>query len=289
MTSDILEYKLVYQTKNHYPKGASEALFELLVLPCTNEYQTLKHYALTVEPHGEHTLQNNCFGFQTINISYREPIFSFFFEIRSSVEAKINELFAHTFLQPQDENTQLHAIEYQVDNYLFLRQTPFTALLTEQIAAFPLWQINDENLFAYLKRLCSAIYERYDFCPISTNVHTTATLTFEIGKGVCQDFAHLFLGICRTQNIAARYVSGYLHQGQGYKGDAQLHAWVEVCIPNVGWIGFDPTNNLLADEHYVKIAHGIDYSDCAPIKGVLKSHGEMHTEYSVYVRLESEQ
>ena len=101
--------------------------------------------------------------------------------------------------------------------------------------------------------------------------------------GVCQDFAHLFLAVMRANSIPARYVSGYLNQGQSFAGDAALHAWVEAFLPGTGWIGFDPSNNLLANAHYLKIGHGLDYSDCMPIKGVFVARANGNTEYSVKV------
>ena len=102
--------------------------------------------------------------------------------------------------------------------------------------------------------------------------------------GVCQDFTHLFLAIARKHKIPARYTSGYLHQGNGFKGDSQMHAWVECYIPEKGWLGFDPTNDLIALENHVKVAHGKDYQDCAPIKGILHTASAANqTEYSVEV------
>ena len=88
--------------------------------------------------------------------------------------------------------------------------------------------------------------------------------------GVCQDFSHVMIGILRHQQIAARYVSGYLNNEET-SVHTHLHAWVEVYIPFVGWKGFDPTNQLMEDEHYIKIAHGKDYLDCQTIKGILKT------------------
>jgi transglutaminase-like putative cysteine protease len=87
--------------------------------------------------------------------------------------------------------------------------------------------------------------------------------------GVCQDFAHVMLGMCRALKIPARYVSGYIYNGpSGTLAGAQAsHAWCEVYLPDLGWRALDPTNNQQADERYVKVAAGRDYADVAPIKG----------------------
>jgi len=89
--------------------------------------------------------------------------------------------------------------------------------------------------------------------------------------------------VCRLNKIPARYVSGYLNQGAGFTGPSQLHAWVEALIPELGWAGFDATNNLVADHHYIKIAHGTDYRDCSPIIGVLETSGAQKSIHSVTV------
>src|SRR5690606_3359672 len=117
-----------------------------------------------------------------------------------------------------------------------------------------------------------------------TTVATTASEALKLKKGVCQDYAHLFIAFSRANRIPVRYVSGYLNQGKKFFGSSFMHAWVEVYIPALGWVGFDPTNNLLVDENYIKVAHGADYLDCAPIKGVLKSIGqESKSDYQVKV------
>jgi transglutaminase-like putative cysteine protease len=122
-----------------------------------------------------------------------------------------------------------------------------------------------------------------EYPPESTDVNTPIEEVLQIRKGVCQDYAHLFISVCRKNKIPARYVSGYLNQGAGFTGSSQLHAWVEVLIPELGWIGFDATNNLVADHHYIKIAHGTDYRDCSPIIGVLETTGSQKSIHSVTV------
>ena len=88
-------------------------------------------------------------------------------------------------------------------------------------------------------------------------------------RGVCQDFAHLMIAICRSLGIPTRYVSGYLYNGpqSQLRGAQASHAWCEVHIPGKGWFGLDPTNDTLADERHIKIATGRDYQDAAPVSG----------------------
>ena len=116
-----------------------------------------------------------------------------------------------------------------------------------------------------------------------TDIDTRIDEVLHHRKGVCQDYAHLFIAICRKNKIPARYVSGYLNQGADFIGSSQMHAWVEALVPGLGWIGFDSTNNLLADHHYVKIAHGTDFRDCSPIVGILETSGMQRSIQSITI------
>ncbi|HXA45699.1 MAG TPA: transglutaminase family protein, partial [Candidatus Angelobacter sp.] len=109
-----------------------------------------------------------------------------------------------------------------------------------------------EFVFGFIK------YDSY-----STHVHTHMIEVMRDRRGVCQDFAHLLIGLCRVLKIPARYVSGYLATEKA----SATHAWVEVFIPGQGWRGLDPTHNRQIGETYVKIGHGRDYSDVPPISG----------------------
>ncbi|MDH5558044.1 MAG: transglutaminase family protein [Alphaproteobacteria bacterium] len=100
-----------------------------------------------------------------------------------------------------------------------------------------------------------------------THSETTAEDALGSGHGVCQDHAHIFIAAARLMGYPARYVSGYLMMDDRIEQDAS-HAWAEVYIPGVGWIGFDVSNNISPDERYVRIATGLDYKDAAPISGM---------------------
>lgn len=130
------------------------------------------------------------------------------------------------------------------------------------------------------------IHTEFRYEPGATAVTTMLDETFELRCGVCQDFTHVMLGMCRSIGIAARYASGYLYNGpkDSLVGAQASHAWCEVYLPASGWIGFDPTNNTLADERYVKLAVGRDYDDVAPVVG--SYHGTAHCRMEVRVEVE---
>jgi transglutaminase-like putative cysteine protease len=117
----------------------------------------------------------------------------------------------------------------------------------------------------------------------STTVHTHMSDVLRDRRGVCQDFAHVMLGLCRVIKIPALYVSGYL----ATEIASATHAWIEVLIPGAGWRGLDPTHNRQPDENYVKIAVGRDYADVPPVSGNYKGTTDRKMEVSVSIKPES--
>jgi transglutaminase-like putative cysteine protease len=116
------------------------------------------------------------------------------------------------------------------------------------------------------------VHAEYHYRPASTNVHTHMREVIRARHGVCQDFAHVMIGYCRSLRIPARYVCGYLYNGprDSLKGAQASHAWVEVFIDGVGWAGLDPTNAALAAGRHVKVAVGRDHADVSPLKGTYR-------------------
>ena len=130
------------------------------------------------------------------------------------------------------------------------------------------------------------MYARFEYSPRSTRVDSPIDEALEARKGVCQDFAHIFLSLVRPLGIPARYVSGYLFQTAGSQDrstDGATHAWVEVLLPDLGWVGLDPTNNLIADDRHIRVAIGRDYADVPPTRGVFKGVSTVRSELNVSV------
>ncbi len=133
------------------------------------------------------------------------------------------------------------------------------------------------------------IFSHFRYQPATTHVHTHMRDVLAARAGVCQDFAHVMLGLSRALKIPARYVSGYLYNGpaEHLKGAQASHAWVEIYVRGHGWCGLDPTNNRLADGHYVKVAVGRDYADVSPLKGTYRGTAKRELSVEVLVtRLE---
>ncbi len=126
--------------------------------------------------------------------------------------------------------------------------------------------------------IAEAIYTRLSYTPCVTTTQTTAAESFSIMSGVCQDFAHILIAICRNYGIFARYCVGFL------VGTGETHAWAEIYSETDGaWYGVDPTHNRLIEYDYIKIAHGRDASDCSVIRGVHRGEAGHTTQIRVVV------
>jgi transglutaminase-like putative cysteine protease len=140
-----------------------------------------------------------------------------------------------------------------------------------------------------LRELNSAIYRSFTYNQHVTRVDSPIDIALENRQGVCQDFTHIMLALCRSIGIPARYVSGYLY----HRRDDQLersvqdasHAWVEAWLPDLGWIGFDPTNNRLAAERHIRVSVANDYADASPSRGVFKGKADTALEVRVKVQM----
>ncbi len=136
-----------------------------------------------------------------------------------------------------------------------------------------------------LHRLMAHLHTRMRFDTGETNAETVATDAYDSGHGVCQDFAHIFIAVARAIGIPARYVSGHLYRREGDAAQEASHAWAEAHVPDVGWIAFDPTNGICADDAYIRVACGLDYRDAAPFAGRRRGGGTERLDVRVEVRL----
>lgn len=121
--------------------------------------------------------------------------------------------------------------------------------------------------------LMGAVADAVGFEVGATGVATCAADALRLGRGVCQDLAHVFIAAARARGLPARYVSGHLLRADGVEQQDAAHAWAEAHIAGLGWVGFDPTNRVCPTDAYVRVAVGLDYSDAAPVKGARDGGG----------------
>jgi transglutaminase-like putative cysteine protease len=156
------------------------------------------------------------------------------------------------------------------------------APFTENILAFTSQHARRSGL-ERVEALGRAVNAALEYEPGATDVRTTGDEALSLGRGVCQDFAHLLIAACRSEGIAARYVSGYLYDPGAGDGNAASHAWVDAWDDERGWFSLDPTHNRAQNELYVRIAVGRDYDDVPPTRGVFRGNATETLAVSVRV------
>jgi transglutaminase-like putative cysteine protease len=163
----------------------------------------------------------------------------------------------------------------------FVRFTPLLMGLTEEMSLD-----RHRDPLSLLHHINTGIYYAFRYVPDSTTVDSPIDVALESRSGVCQDYAHIMLALVRRMGIPCRYVSGYLftrRENNDQSADDASHAWVEAYLPDLGWLGFDPTNNLIAGERHIRVAVGRDYADVPPTRGIFKGDADSKMEVGVQV------
>jgi transglutaminase-like putative cysteine protease len=276
-------YIVEYSSENLYEEPVSDAIFEYLIFPCSDLAQTVLNYSIKHSASGEPFLRKNSFGFQTIVIRPKGGFTDFTFSFHSKIQKhKPIEVLTPEIYSLKEQLEIISSKSFFIDNHFFLSGTSLTNL-SRKHSKLVLKYRKGTSLINYFEQLNSYIHNIITYEKDTTTVYSTANDVMALGKGVCQDYAHLFIAMARSNDLPCRYVSGYLNQRDNYIGSAMLHAWVEVFIPGNGWIGFDPTNDMKTGIDHIKISHGKDYQDCSPIKGVILCNGGNTTSHQVKV------
>lgn len=228
----------------HFDKPVSKHHYALRCLPSDNNRQLVEETTLKITPVTKQSRTADNFGNIVVNGCINEPHTAFEVEVCGTV--------------------RIVSVDYEqtscgINDRLFLYPTPLTKTskaLTACLENMP--QASDYDKALHIMHY---IHDTMTYTPRSTDIFTTAAQAFEQKKGVCQDYAHIMLTLCRMNNIPARYVVGILN------GEGESHAWTEVLCKG-RWYGFDPTNNLLVNHEYIKFSHGRDYKDCMICRGI---------------------
>ena len=253
-----------HRTQLSYSDDVVESVMDSRLGPRTDEHQRWISFDLRVEPAASVRRYNDGFGNAAHLITIARPHRTIDVVMRGEIETTL----ADPFQPPGARPTALGP----GDSIDFLSPSPLIPRLPELVAlAQP---FAGKPAFETVQELMHLVHERLDYRPDVTTVETSVTEVLTHSSGVCQDFAHVLIGLCRAIGIPARYVSGYILVGADpdapKRGAAASHAWVEAFTPTHGWRGFDPTNDVLASEHHVKMAVGRDYHDVPPTRGTFR-------------------
>jgi transglutaminase-like putative cysteine protease len=187
-------------------------------------------------------------------------------------------------IETHDTGGVLRGTDERFPPSLFLRQTALTSVNPAmEIFARELRAESESDALGFLHTLMTQVSEHMTFDEDPTTSGTSAVEAFGLKRGVCQDYAHIFIACARSGGVPARFVSGHFLRSDGTVNQQAGHAWAEAYVPDLGWIGFDPANCICTTEAHARIAIGLDYLGAAPIRGTRYGGGTETLTVSVKV------
>jgi len=261
-------FKIHHITKYEYEKPVTESVNEIRIFPYQGNGQEILQHDLVITDHPEIQLFNdywgNKVGLFSIIQSHKQLIIESKLIVRTTSPADLQINFVSGF----DQMKQEIGI-----NMLLLELTRPDSIEKQQNIQEICDQVYNPSVAVaeVVGKSSEYIFKNFKYTKGITTIESTVDEILEHQEGVCQDFAHVLLQILRTLNIPCRYVSGYICPNKnGMRGEGATHAWVEAWIPQNGWAGIDPTNNVWVTNTHVKLAVGRNFTDCSPVKGSFK-------------------
>jgi len=287
-------YHLLHATEFRYDGPVSESYNEVRLRPMHDETQSCLSFRLITNPASRGTSYRDSFG----NWVHQFNILPEHQYLKIEAESVV---LAHDAPTPSADSILLSELdsyreeleEQYLDFFSPTAYVPQVAKLDELITTA--CQMCDGLVSGFVQAASDLIHGRFEYVKGATHVNSSIEDSLAVGAGVCQDFAHLLLGVVRKRGLPARYVSGYLVPESAASPDAKLqeviggyasHAWAEVYLPGSGWVGFDPTLGKPLGLQHVRVAYGRDYGDVAPVRGVYKGHAGQRLSVDVRVRPE---
>lgn len=256
-----------------------ESFMELRVEPLTDPHQTLRSFYLAVGPPtrvARYADWNGNFVHHFGVTDYHDRIEVL---VRSAVATQPARIDLASLSAPPPAAAELGPL---LDFARLGGPVEGTRALEQLASELPV--AADAPLGEQIAGIGHALHERFEYRRGVTDYRSTTRHILERGGGVCQDFAHLMLGVLRLRRIPCRYVSGYLHVEKEGGEPSQSHAWVETWVPGRGWVAFDPTHDRVPDERYVVVARGRDYDDVPPNRGIFRGSANESLSASVATR-----
>jgi len=257
-----------HQTLYRYESGSSRIAMLLRLKPSDNDSQKISEWRVTVND---------------------EPVTAFMRNGHGDMEAlwvRHDQLDSATIVasgvvETTDCSGVISGLEFQPDPRVYLRETPLTkasVAIRESAEA-----IQAETVLDRLHLVSAHVRDAVTYRSGATNAETPAAHAFDIGAGVCQDHAQIFIAMVRHLAVPARYVSGYLMADPEQGILHETHAWAEVWIEDLGWLGFDVSNGVCVTDHYIRLASGLDAHDAAPVRSVALSSGPVTLDVDVRI------
>lgn len=257
-----------HQTTYRYEAAAGRVAMRLKLMPVDTPAQKVMDWHVSVNGEPLTSFRPNSYG-------EMEAIWVRHDRMDNAV------IVAEGLVETRESHGVLGWLGGRVNPGYFLRETRLTKA-SEGIRAMALALPDDDGPLARLHALSAAVSDAVAYRAGVTTASTTAAEAFALGAGVCQDHAQVFIAGARALGIPARYVSGYLLADEG---DVlhETHGWAEALVPELGWVGFDPSNQVCVTERYLRIACGLDADEAAPIRGSVTVAGDIWIDADVRI------
>ncbi|MFN2201741.1 MAG: transglutaminase N-terminal domain-containing protein [Caldilineaceae bacterium] len=280
-------YSIRHITRYRYDAPVRENLTEARMQPRSEDNQRCLRFSLSVVPYAETSSYMDFLG----NVVHTFDIPATHVDLHITAEAlvEVNAPASASEDAPPDAWDEFDLLRSKREFWDYLhpsRHVQPTPLLLQLMAELNVSR--ERPPLAVLEKLSGDIYSSFKYAPQSTRVDSPIDEAITARKGVCQDLAHIMIAAVRQLGIPCRYVSGYLyHRRQDHDRSAEdaTHAWLEAYLPGPGWVGFDPTNNLMATDRHIRVAVGRDYSDVPPSRGVYVGSARESLDVGVRVTL----
>ena len=281
-----MRYRIVHRTAYTYSSPVHESFNEVRLQPVSGETQTCLDFDLAIDPPATVIAFRDYYGNAVHDFGV--PYLHDHLTIEATSEVVTFAPADRPLTGPRDEEpdrspplTGLAADALLADEWAeFLTPSSYVKLepASGDLARALLAADPAATAYAFLHRAGTYIREHFTYQLGATTVHSTVADLIAGGSGVCQDYAHLLIALCRHAGLPARYASGYLGN---VAESAASHAWTEAFVPPYGWIGLDPTLGLPCTGRHVKVAVGRDYADVAVVRGTYRGGGEATLEVAV--------
>jgi transglutaminase-like putative cysteine protease len=262
----ILEVQ--HETRLEYSEPVTESVTEVRMEPGSDADQSCRSFHLLISPPTQLFRYQDGFGNRVhhFNVLARHREVRILAASLVETHPRTQDLLATTATYPLDrQSVDLGAIDYlkfRGPVRSIPQLTPLLEALRPQTGML---------LAQVILQVADYIHTHFEYARAVTLSTSPIDHVLEEGKGVCQDFTHLMIALLRSFGIPARYVSGYVHRPNK---ESQSHAWCEAWLPDVGWSGIDPTNHVVVNDHFIKVASGRDFTDIPPNKGVYRGQAQ---------------
>jgi transglutaminase-like putative cysteine protease len=266
-----MRLRISHSTTYRYEPAATGVIQILRMTPGSHDGQYVAEWQIDVSTDSRLDMHEDAFGNVT-HVMTHGPIS----DLNITVEGLI---------ETHDTGGVLRGTRERFPPHLFLRSTPLTTV-NPAMATFArqLRAESEADTLGFLHMLMTEINDHMTFDEDPTTSGTSAAEAFGLKRGVCQDYAHIFIACARSGGVPARFVSGHFLRSDGMVNQQAGHAWAEAFVPNLGWVGFDTANCVCSTDAHARVAIGLDYLGAAPVRGT-RYGGGMET-LTVEVKVE---